>query len=357
MRKFAEFVVKRYKLLLALALLACIPVAYGFVNVTTHFDIYRYAPSELESVQGMELLKQRGAPTATAQLLIKSENAVNENVLKFVQKASSAIKGVKGVVWVSAVTDYMLTPDNQLIPFENLPPATRAILAHMFFDRDMKLTWLNILAPGEAVEDIRKVKNDIKDELPSGAEMYLTGTVVLDHDLMELVEVDRSRIDLIAFGSIGVILLLLFLSAFVPIALALTIGLAIFWNIGLSYWWPGSLNFIAFAAIVTVQLGASVDYGIYLTTRYKEERKRRTKREGMVAALSSVSRAVVGCSATTIAGFGALGIARFGIISELGLIIARGIFLSFIAAMVVLPGLLLASDPLLQKLSYRSFRA
>lgn len=345
-----------------LAVVTTIPAAYGYVNVEREY--FFRLPRELESVRGEEMMENMPIPDAS--LVITADEITDVEILKFENRISNAFReGVREVALVVALSDFILH-DNQVLPLETVPPQAR-----MLFAPDLKTTVINIylepLKVGISLEEkmrethlrvksIKNVQDRFEGEIPEGAEMYLTGGDVILDDFKTIIDKDQGLIWAVSLTGVAIVLFCLLVSIWVPIALALSIGLAILWNLGACFWWPGSLNFIIILAAASLQLGVTVEYGFILSTRYREERKRREKEQAMSVALAKSARSILGASITTMIAFAALGVANIDVISTFGLTIARGVGLSLLAATLIFPSILLLSERLTRKLSWKGFR-
>ncbi|MBT9130146.1 MAG: putative transport protein MmpL2 [candidate division WS2 bacterium] len=362
----AKLIVKYHKAILIFTLLISIIPIYGFFRVSIEIaPLYEYLPKEFESIQGRELFTELmpQAVPPDAFILITSDKLLNIETLSFIGKFSEEIRKVKGVDGVVAITDFL--PAKEAIFY---PDALPQEITDRFLSENLKSTVVYIDIPVDkqegkiqtyrsVINNIREVINRLETEKPEGVKTYLSGLAGLYRDVIEVTEEDRQNIDLIAITTIGIALVSVLLSLWMPVAVGLVVGLAILWNLGLCYWWPGTMTILVFMGTVSIQLGVTVDYGIFISSRYREERtKNEDNKIAMEVALSKVSRAIMGASITTILGFGSLSVARLGVISEFGLVIARGILLSLLMAMFVFPSILLISNGLVERLSLRGFK-
>jgi len=362
----AQIIVKYHKAILILTILLSIIPVYGFFRVSVEIaPLYEYLPKDFESIQGRELFAELmpQAVPPDAFILITSDKSPNIETLKFISNLSEEIRKVKGVDGVVAITDLLPAKEAMLRP-DTLPQEIKS----RFLSKDLKSTVIYIHIPvdrkeGEikvyrkVINNIIDVKNRLGTEKPEGLKIYLSGLAGLYRDVIEVTEEDRQNVDLIAIITIGITLVCVLLSLWMPVAVGLAVGLAILWNLGLCYWWPGTMTILVFMGTVSIQLGVTVDYGLFISSRYREERaKQGDNKIAMEVALSRVSRAILGASITTMLGFGSLSFARLGMISQFGLVIARGILISLLMAMFVFPSILLISNSLVERLSLRGFK-
>ncbi|MEA5076136.1 MAG: MMPL family transporter, partial [Coriobacteriia bacterium] len=207
------------------------------------------------------------------------------------------------------------------------------------------------MADPRLAETIEQVRAVAAREWPGAA--YVTGQSVLMNDMEQVSEGDDVRINIISIVAILVIVAIAFKSIAIPVALVAVIQLAILINQGFEAFSGGDLIFVASLAIGAIQLGATVDYAILITTRYEEELKRtRDRLEAITVAISESSQSILVSASTMFAATIALAVmSSVGIISSLTMLIARGAAVSFFVVLFVLPAILVVGQPLYERLS------
>ena len=195
------------------------------------------------------------------------------------------------------------------------------------------------------VETIRKTAEQYYP-----GEWYLAGEGVSTYDLMDTVTDDMVKVNLVAIGAVFVVLLFTMKSLILPVILVLSIETAIWINLSIPYFSDQTIFYIAYLIISSIQLGATVDYAILLTDRYKEMRQTYAKREAIIQTISAVSVSVLtSASVLTVVGF-LLGIfSTHGLLSQLGYFLGKGTLCSLAIVLFVLPGLLYLFDKLIVK--------
>lgn len=179
-------------------------------------------------------------------------------------------------------------------------------------------------------------------------EWYLAGEGVSTYDLMDTVTADMVKVNLIAIASVFIVLLFATKSIILPIILVLAIETAIWINLSIPYFADNSIFYIAYLIISSVQLGATVDYAILLSERYKEERMKNNRRQSVVNTLSAVTVSILTSGGTlTIVGFLLGIISTHGLLSQLGFFLGKGTICSLIIVLFVLPALLYVFDRLI----------
>ena len=179
---------------------------------------------------------------------------------------------------------------------------------------------------------------------------YLAGEGVSTYDLMNTVTADMVKVNLVAIGAVFLVLLFTMKSVVLPAILVLSIETAIWINLSIPYFSDQTIFYIAYLIISSIQLGATVDYAILFTDRYKEMRQTYAKKEAVVRTVSAVSVSVLtSASVLTVVGF-LLGIfSTHGLLSQLGYFLGKGTLCSLAIVMFVLPGLLYLFDKLIVK--------
>ena len=174
---------------------------------------------------------------------------------------------------------------------------------------------------------------------------YLAGDGISTYDLKETITADMVLVNLVAIGAIFMTLLLTLKSLTIPLMLVLSIETAIWLNLSVPYFSDSPIYYLAYLIISSVQLGATVDYAILMTDRYKENRQTLSKKEAVIQTVSNVFVSIMTSgSALTVVGF-LLGIISSNqLLAQLGIFIGRGALLSLAIVLFVLPGLLYLLD-------------
>lgn len=195
------------------------------------------------------------------------------------------------------------------------------------------------------IDDIRSLAKSYYAD-----EYLLAGESASTYDLMDTITKDNDRVNLIAIGAVFFVLLLSMKSITIPVILVLAIETAIWINLSVPYFTNDFVFYIAYLIISSVQLGATVDYAILLTSRYMEVREKAPKKQTVVETLRSTTVSIMtSASILTISGLLLWKISTHGILSQLGHLLARGTALSTIIVLFVIPGMLYIFDGLIQK--------
>ena len=201
-------------------------------------------------------------------------------------------------------------------------------------------------ATDEMSTQIEQIKNIIQSHDETA---MLVGESALTDDMIDITSIDFTVVNIISIAAIFFIILIVTKSISLPFILIAVIETAIFVNLGLSYFLGERLAFIAPICISTIQLGATVDYAILMTTRYKTERLNGhdKKEAAKIAIKTSVPSIIISGSVLFAATIGVAIYSRVDIISSLTMLMARGAVISVLAASTFLPSLLILADPLI----------
>lgn len=174
---------------------------------------------------------------------------------------------------------------------------------------------------------------------------YLAGEGVSTCDLRDTVTADMAKVNLVAIGAVFVVLLFALRSLLLPVILVLSIETAIWINLAIPYFTGSSLFYIAYLIISSVQLGATVDYAILLTERYKECQQTCSRKAAVPEVISAVTVSILTSGITlTVVGFLLGKGSTHGLLSQLGFLLGRGTLCSLAIVLFVLPGLLYLTD-------------
>ncbi len=196
-------------------------------------------------------------------------------------------------------------------------------------------------------EETFALVNEIRDvaETYYPGEWYLAGEGVSTYDLMDTITADMVKVNLVAIGAVFLVLLLTLHSVVLPLILVLSIETAIWINLAIPYFTDSTIFYIAYLIISSIQLGATVDYAILFTDRYKECRQEMGKKDAVKSTVSAVTVSILTSGLVlTVVGFLLGYISTHGLLSQLGFFLGKGTICSLIIVLFVLPGLLCIFD-------------
>ena len=331
-----RFVAKHYKVLCIILALLCVPAFYGYANVAKYYDMSKVMPSDLPSVIANKKLEDTFG-TSTAHLLLVDADVSNEDVLAMADE----MKQVNGVRNVLGVNTLMTTKIPESILPENVLKLVRSDRYQL-----MLISSEYVISTDEINAQIDQLNTILKKYDQGG---MLIGEAPCTKDLIACTDHDFTVVSLISIIAIFVIILLVQKSLTLPVILVAVIELAIAMNLCIPFYTGTELPFIAPILISTIQLGATVDYAILMTTRYKQKRIAGAgKKEAIEQAVSSSAQSIL------VSGFGFFA-ATYGVglysnidmISTMCRLIARGALLSVAVVLLLLPAALLLLDKLI----------
>lgn len=261
---------------------------------------------------------------------------------------------IKALNEVTGVTSFVDSAGAE-IPPEYLEEGTRSLLMSGGLSR-MVISVDADYEGEEAFALIERIRQIAESYYPD--EYHLAGQGVSTYDLMLTVTSDMTKVNLIAIGAVLMVLLAMMRSITLPVLLVLSIETAIWINLSIPYLSGQPLFYIAYLIISSVQLGATVDYAILLTDRYRELRATLSKREAIIGTISSCTVSILTSgSAMTVVGFLMGMLSTHGLLRQLGYLLGRGTLCSLAIVMLVLPGLLYIFDRLVVRARKRSPRS
>ncbi len=338
MTKFSSKLLKIFPVFLLIFALLIAPAYYGYdkTNDEVYYDMGQCLPEDIEYVIANSKLSEDFDIASTHMVLVSSDLSS-----KSVHRMIDEMESVDGVKYVLGLDSLL----GSRIPEEILPDHLRSVVES---DR-----WKLLLINSEYKVASDKV-NDQIDSLNKILKSYdstgmLIGEAPCMKDMIETTDRDFRVVNTVSILAIFLIIMLVEKSISLPFILIAVIELAIFINLGLPHYLGQSLPFIAPICISTIQLGATVDYAILMTTRYKNERiSGKSKRESVTIALSaSIPSILVSGMGLFAATFGVAVYSDIDIISSMCSLMARGAIVSMLAVIFILPALLMLCDKLI----------
>lgn len=337
MTKFSKGVLKVFPVFLVIFALLIPPAYYGYdkTNDEVYYDMGQCLPEDMEYVIANSKLSEEFDIASTHMVLV-SADLPSKSVRSMIDEMES-VDGVKYVLGLESVV-------GSRVPEEIIPDSIRSIL-----ESDK---WELLLINSEYKVASDKV-NDQIDSLNAILKKYdesgmLIGEAPCMKDMIETTDHDFKVVNAVSIVAIFVIIALVEKSISLPFILIAVIELAIFINLGLPHYFGESLPFIAPICISTIQLGATVDYAILMTTRYKSERiAGQSKKDSILTALStSIPSIIVSGMGLFAATFGVAVYSDIDIISSMCMLMARGAVVSMFCVIFILPALLMLCDKL-----------
>lgn len=339
MKKFGKVVVKLRIPILVLSFLLLIPSVLGYFNTRVNYDILYYLPSDIDTMQGQDILLDDFGKGAYAMVVVDGMNKSN---------VSKLVKKVEGVDHVASVISYSgIVGDD--VPSEILPDKFRSY----FENEDSGATLFAIFFDDTtSSDDTMKAIQEVRDVTDN--QCYIAGMSAVVTDTKTMAEKETPFYVLVAVVLVCIVLAIFMDSFLVPVFFMLSIGMAIVYNLGSNYF-LGEVSYITKALAAVLQLGVTLDYSIFLWHSYKEAKEETPDdhQEAMAVAIGNTLTSVVGSSITTVAGFIALCFMSFTLGLDLGVVMAKGVVWGVIGCVTILPSLILTFDKALEKTMHR----
>ena len=336
--KVKNFVMKHYKAIVV-AFLIILPIAfYGYQNTKIYYNLDKSLPTTLDSVVANTELKDKFNMTSMELLLVNKDMPDYE-----VNKMVEEIEKVEGIEWT---LDYSKI-GSMGVPKEALPED----IVSIFQSDKYQMILINSkyeMATDELNAQVETINQIIKkyDE-----NAILAGEGPLMKDLVEISNHDFNSVNTVSIAIIFVIMIVVLKSISLPVILIAVIEFAIFINMGIPYYTNTILPFIASIVIGTIQLGATIDYAILITTKYITARKEgKDKKEAIDGALgTSIGSIIVSGLCFFGATFGVGAYSKIEMIGSLCTLMSRGAIVSMVCVIAVLPSFLMIFDKLICK--------
>ena len=332
---FAKKMVKIFPVFLVIFAMLVYPAYYGYdkTNDEVYYDMASCLPDDMASVIANTKLSEDFDIASTHMLLVDAKLPSSD--MRQMIDEMEQVDGVKYVLGLESVV-------GSRVPEEMLP---ESVLETLKSDR-WELLLINSeyhVASDKVNEQIAQLNAILKEHDPSG---MLIGEAPCMKDMIDTTDHDFQVVNAVSIIAVFIIILLVEKSLTLPVVLIAVIELAVFINLGLPHYLGQSLPFIAPICISTIQLGATVDYAILMTTRYKAGRRSgKSKREAVTIALGASTPSIIvsgmGLFAAT---FGVAIYSDIDIIRSMCMLMARGALVSMVSVIFFLPALLMLLD-------------
>ena len=338
--KIATLIVKRWWVFLIIFAVALAPAIYGYTHYNVYYNFDTMLPEDTDSIVANTKLSEEFNMNSTHMLLVDSDMKSKD-----VNKMLSEMKNIDGISFALG----MDTLVGSAIPQDVIPDSIKSMLK----SDDWQLMLIGSeykTASDEVNNQIQELNNIVKKYDKDG---MLIGEAPATKDLIKIMDHDFNVVSAASIGVIFILIALVLKSISLPVILVAVIEFAIFVNMGIPAYTGTVLPFIASIVIGTIQLGATVDYAILMTTRYKKERSRgKDKKEAVYIALATSMKSIIvsalGFFAATI-GVGLY--SKMDMISSLCILMSRGAIISMFTVILVLPSMFMLFDKLICKTS------
>ncbi len=337
-RHLKEFVMKHYKLAIILFIII-LPFAYnGYKKTEVYYKLDSSLPETLDSISANNELKDKFGMVSTEMILI-DKNVSDEKINEMLDK----VDNIDGIEWTLSLSKISkLGIPKKMIPDEILEKLENDKYSLIILNSKYEI------ATDELNSQVDEVINVIKQYDENA---ILAGEGPLMKDLVEISDHDFKSVNTVSIAVIFIIMIFVLKSISLPVILICVIEFAIFINMGIPYYTNTVLPFIASIVIGTIQLGATIDYAILITTKYKTERiSGKNKKDAIDFALgTSISSIFVSGLCFFGATFGVGAYSKLEMIGSLCTLMARGAIISMFTVVIVLPAFLYVFDKLICK--------
>ncbi len=339
--KLSDWIIKGRWVAVAVLVIGIVPAAYGNNHVSIYYNLDAGLPEEIPSTIANQKLEEEFKMNVMHVVMLPSGLEAKSKA-----EAIKEMEEVDGVKWVVGMNSFL----GASVPESMIPKKYKEMLSGdnyelMFVCSDYKT------ATDEVNEQIAELDRIVK-QLDSGS--MVIGEAPLTKDLMDVTDVDLKRVNYLSIIAIFVIIMITFKSLSLPVILVSVIEFAIFINMAIPYYSNSSLPFVASIVIGSIQLGATVDYAILMTSRYYKERfNGKTKKEAVsIAHKTSIKSIIISGSCFFAATFGICLYSSIDMIAAICTLLARGAVISVLIVICILPALLWLFDGLICKTTW-----
>ena len=337
--KFLQnFSVKYYKIILVIFIILLIPAIYGYKNMKVYYKLDQSLPDNLPFKIANEKLKDNYS-IASPQIILIDNKIKVEDINKMIDEINK-IKGINMAISPSSILDFGLPLDMLDEDLEKHIKNDKYQLLVVNSTYEVASTKLN-----KQIDDIDKViKKYDKNAI-------IVGEGALTKDLIETSDIDIRNVNYLSIGIIFILMLLVLKSLSLPVILICIIEFAIFANMGMSFYTNNTLPFITSIVIGTIQLGATIDYAILMSTKYIEERNKNSDK--FIAMKNTLEVTVPSIIVSALCFFAAtVGVyiySKIDLIGSICKLLSRGAIISMLSVVIILPSIILIFDKLIIK--------
>lgn len=340
--KIPRWIARHYKIFIAVFIILLVPAIYGQANAKVYYDLTLSLPDSLESVVAQNKISKE-YDLGSANIILLDSDVKSKDVSSLLDEVKK-VDGVQMALGKESVLDGS-------VPESFIP---KDLTKELESDKHEMLIFMSAYKTGsdEANNQCNEIEKIIKKYDKNG---MLVGEAACTRDLIKITNKDFATVSFVSIFLIFIIIALVFKSISLPIILVAVIEFAIFINMGIPFYTNTTLPFIASIVIGTIQLGATVDYAILMTNRYKLERSSgKDKKTAAGDALKATMKSVM-VSAFTFFGatFGVGVYSSIDMISSLCLLMARGAIVSMLCVICILPAMYIVFDKAIVKGSYK----
>lgn len=339
--RVSHFITRHYRVFILVFLVLLVPAVYGNNHTKVYYNIDKSLPQDLDSAIANKKLEEDFQMNNVHMVLLN--NGLSAGQKEAMLKDIEQVDGVKWAIGLNSLIGPAVPED--MLPEEAVGMLKSDNYEIEFICSDYKT------ATDEVNAQIDEINTIVKAYSPDS---MVIGEAPLTKDLKDVTEVDLRNVNILSIAAIFIIIMIVFRSISLPVILVAVIEFAIFVNMSIPYYMGTQLPFVASIVIGTIQLGATVDYAILMTSRYQRERSLgKGKREAVFIAHKLSMKSILTSGLTFFAAtFGVCVYSKIDMISSICTLLARGAIISTVVVICLLPAMLLIFDKLIIKTSY-----
>lgn len=336
----SEFITKHYKVWLGIFLILLIPGIYGNSHYKIYYDIAKSLPADLPSNRANDKLKE-SFDMSTIHMVMMPEELNRKDKRGIIE----SVEDVDGVKWAIGSSSLI----GAAIPDSMIPEKALEMLQSDHYELAFICSEYQSATP-EVNEQIARIDEIVKSY---DDKAMVIGEAPLMKDLQDVTDIDLRNVNIASMAAIFVIIMLVFKSVSLPVLLVAVIEFAIAVNMAVPFYQGAELPFVASIVIGTIQLGATVDYAIVMTSRYQKERQRGCeKKEAIITAHKACIMSIITSGLSFFAAtFGVTCYSKVDMISSICTLLSRGALISMVVVILVLPAMFMLFDRIICKTS------
>ena len=334
-----NFIIKHHVAMLIIFVIVMPFAIWGYNHTNVYYNVHKTLPDSLTSIQANRELRENFGMTSTNMLLVDI-NTPDKTVNQMLEEIDN-LDGINTTIAFSKIADEVNFPE------EMIPEDIKSI----FKSDKYQLVLISSkyeMATENANKQVEKI-NEIIKKYDKNA--IFAGEQALMTDLVKIADHDFNSVNAISIGVILIIMIFVLRSISLPVILTFVIEFAIFINMGIPGYTQNEVAFVTSIVIGTIQLGATIDYGILITTKYISRRKEGKDKKSSIDEALGTSIQSIATSALCFFGatFGVCLISEVELINQLCLMMSRGAIISMVVVITMLPAFLLLFDRLILK--------
>lgn len=340
MDRLSGFITKHYKIWLVIFLVLLAPAIYGNSNTKIYYNIAKSLPSTLDSNVANEKLEEDFDMSVLHMVMMDKDMDAKDK-----RDMLNAIDEVDGVKWTISLNSLV----GATIPDSMIPKDIKSMLQSDNWELAFVCSQYQ-----SATEEVNSQIAQINDIVKGYDENAMViGEAPMMKDLEDVTNIDLQNVNTVSMAAIFIIIMIIFKSISLPIILVAVIEFAIAVNMAVPFYQNISLPFVASIVVGTIQLGATVDYAILMTSRYQKERSRgKSKKEAVSAAHKASLESIITSGLSFFAAtFGVSAYSKVDMIGSICTLLSRGALISVVVVALVLPAMFLIFDKVICKTS------